>query len=431
MSNASSYFSNQKGGSMQVSALGTLIGLALSITLIVKKNNPVYSLILGALVGGVTGGASLPETVLLMVDGAKGITPAILRILTAGVLAGVLIESGAAVKIAETIIEKLGSKRAILALALATMLLTTVGVFISVAVITVSPIAITIAKRLKISKMSILLAMIGGGKSGNIISPNSNTIVSSQNFGVDLSSLMAANIIPAIFGVVVTCFLAQTLIKKGEQILESEEENLVKELPSFFSSMTGPVIAIILLALGPITGIYVDPLVALPLGGAIGCLAMGKQSYFKEYIQYGLSKMTEIAILLLSTGTVAGIIKHSTLKDVTIELLDKSGFPEFLLAPISGALMSAATASTTAAATVASATFSTAIVAAGVKALYGAAMLHAGATVFDHLPHGSFFHTTASCTNTNLGERFKLIPYESAIGFTLTLLSTIIYGLIL
>jgi GntP family gluconate:H+ symporter len=415
---------------MQVSALGTLIGLALSIILIIKKNNPVYSLMLGALVGGLTGGATLPETVFLMVEGAKGITPAILRILTAGVLAGVLIESGAATRIAETIIEKLGGKRAILALTLATMLLTAVGVFISVAVITVSPIALTLAKRLKMSKMSILLAMIGGGKSGNIISPNSNTIVSSQNFGVDLSSLMAANIIPAIFGVIVTCFLAQRLIKKGQQISESDEDNFEKELPSFFSSIIGPVVTIVLLALGPITGIYIDPLVALPLGGTIGCLAMGKQSHFKEYIQYGLSKMTEIAIILLSTGTVAGIIKHSTLKDVTIEILDKSGLPEFILAPISGVLMSAATASTTAAATVASATFATAIVGSGIKALYGAAMLHAGATVFDHLPHGSFFHTTASCTNTSLEERFKLIPYESAVGFSLTLISTLIYGVI-
>ena len=57
------------------------------------------------------------------------------------VLAGVLIESGAANTIAETITNKLGETRALLALALATLILTAVGVFIDVAVITVSPIA--------------------------------------------------------------------------------------------------------------------------------------------------------------------------------------------------------------------------------------------------------------------------------------------------
>ena len=93
--------------------------------------------------------------------------------------------------------------------------------------------------------------------------------------------------------------------------------------------------------------------------------------------------------------------------------------------------MSAATASTTAGTTVASATFGAAITAAGIKALYGAAMVHAGATVLDHLPHGSFFHATAGCTSTRLEERFKLLPYETAVGFTLALASTIIYGVIL
>jgi GntP family gluconate:H+ symporter len=416
---------------MVVSALGAVIGLALAIVLIIKKHNPAYSLILGALVGGLAGGANLPETVSLMVAGAKGITPAVLRIITAGVLAGVLIESGAAGKIAETIIEKLGEKKALLALALATMILTGVGVFVDVAVITVSPIALAIGKRLNLSKLSILLAMIGGGKSGNIISPNPNTIAASQNFGVELSSLMGANIVPAIFGLIITCFLAKSLIEKGEKVSESDEHEIEKDLPSFATAIIGPIVTIVLLALRPLAGISVDPLIALPMGGIIGCIAMGKRAHLKTYMQYGLSKMTGVAILLMGTGTVAGIIKNSTLKDVTLSLIEKSGLPEFILAPASGALMSAATASTTAGTTVASATFGAAITAAGIKALYGAAMVHAGATVLDHLPHGSFFHATAGCTNTRLEERFKLLPYETAVGFTLALVSTIIYGVIL
>lgn len=416
---------------MQVSALGAVIGLVLAIVLIIKKNSPAYSLILGALVGGLAGGASLPDTVTLMVDGAKGITPAVLRILTAGILAGVLIESGAAGKIAETIIEKLGEKRALLALALATMILTSVGVFVDVAVITVSSIALAIGKRLNLSKLSILLAMIGGGKCGNIISPNPNTIAASDAFGVELSSLMAANIIPALVGLVVTCILAKMLVDKGEKVSEADEHEIEKELPAFWAAILGPIVTIILLALRPLAGISVDPLIALPVGGIIGCIAMGKVNHMKTYMQYGLSKMTGVAILLMGTGTVAGIISNSTLKDVTLSLLDKSGLPEFVLAPAAGALMSAATASTTAGTTVASATFATAIMAAGIKGLYGAAMVHAGATVLDHLPHGSFFHATAGATSTHLEERFKLIPYESAVGFTLAFVSTLIYGVIL
>jgi GntP family gluconate:H+ symporter len=78
--------------------------------------------------------------------------------------------------------------------------------------------------------------------------------------------------------------------------------------------------------------------------------------------------------------------------------------------------------------TIASAAFSGAITAVGIKALYGAAMMHAGATVFAHLPHGSFFHATGGAVGMDFEARLKVLPYETATGFVLALSSTIIYG---
>ncbi|MEN2259080.1 GntP family permease [Paraclostridium benzoelyticum] len=422
---------------VQITTLGAILGLLLSIILIIKKFHPAYSLILGAVVGGLVGGAGLTGTVDVMMTGAKDIMPAILRIVTSGVLAGVLIKTGAAAKIADQIIKTLGEKRALFALALSTMILTSVGVFVDVAVITVAPIALAIAKKIGYAPMVILLAMIGGGKAGNVISPNPNTISAAENFGVDLSSLMAANIIPAIVGLIVTVILANMLGKKIKskklQEIEDEIENESEkvELPSFISAIVGPVVAIMLLALRPIAGISIDPLIALPVGGIVGALAMGKIKNINEYVTFGLSKMMPVAILLIGTGTVAGIIKASTLQQTTIAVLSAVHMPAFLLAPISGVLMSAATASTTAGATIASATFAPAIIASGVSPLAGGAMVHTGATVLDHLPHGSFFHATAGATNMSIGERLMLIPYESLIGLSMTIVSTIMWGIIL
>jgi len=422
---------------VQITTLGAILGLLLSIILIIKKFHPAYSLILGAVVGGLVGGAGLTGTVDVMMTGAKDIMPAILRIVTSGVLAGVLIKTGAAAKIADQIIKTLGEKRALFALALSTMILTSVGVFVDVAVITVAPIALAIAKKIGYAPMVILLAMIGGGKAGNVISPNPNTISAAENFGVDLSSLMAANIIPAIVGLIVTVILANMLGKKIKskklQEIEDEIENESEkvELPSFISAILGPVVAIMLLALRPIAGIAIDPLIALPVGGIVGALAMGKIKNINEYVTFGLSKMMPVAILLIGTGTVAGIIKASTLQQTTIAILSAVHMPAFLLAPISGVLMSAATASTTAGATIASATFAPAIIASGVSPLAGGAMVHTGATVLDHLPHGSFFHATAGATNMSIGERLMLIPYESLIGLSMTIISTIMWGIIL
>ena len=80
---------------------GALIGLALAILLIIKKVHPAYSLILGALVGGLIGGGDLVTIVNTMVLGAQGMMSSILRILTSGILAGALIKTGSAEKIAE------------------------------------------------------------------------------------------------------------------------------------------------------------------------------------------------------------------------------------------------------------------------------------------------------------------------------------------
>lgn len=418
---------------VQITTLGALLGLAVAIILIIKKIHPAYSLILGAVVGGLVGGAGITGTVDVMINGAKDIMPAILRIVTSGVLAGVLIQTGAAAKIADQIIKTLGEKKALFALALSTMILTAVGVFIDVAVITVAPIALAIGKKLGYSPMIILLAMIGGGKAGNIISPNPNTISAAENFGVELSSLMAANIIPALAGLIVTVILASMLAKKhkGEKIEDAVDTAEKTELPSFLASIVGPIVAIFLLALRPIAGIAIDPLIALPVGGVVGVVAMGKFKHLNEYITFGLSKMMPVAILLIGTGTVAGIIKASTLQVTTIELLNAMNVPAFLLAPISGILMSAATASTTSGATIASATFAPAILSVGVSQIAGAAMVHAGATVLDHLPHGSFFHATAGSVNMSISQRLKLIPYESLIGLSMTIVSTIIWVVIM
>ncbi len=422
----------QLGGTtmdIQVSALGAIVGLVLAIVLIFRKVPPVYALVGGAMVGGLVGGASVTETVDLMMGGAQGIIPAVLRILAAGVLAGVLIESGAAASIAESIVKKIGERKALFALAIATMILTAVGVFVDVAVITVAPIALAIASRANLSKTAILLAMIGGGKAGNIMSPNPNTIAVAEAFEVPLTSVMAAGIIPGLCGLFVTYVIAKRLVNKGTMVsLDEITQTNDQKLPTFGLAIIAPLVTIVLLALRPLFDIVIDPMLALPAGGLVGALVMGKITSVNKYIVSGLNKMSGVAVLLLGTGTLAGIISNSGLRTVLIDGIDVLGLPSYVLAPVSGIFMSAATASTTAGAAVASSVFSTTLIELGVAGLAGAAMIHAGSTVLDHLPHGSFFHATAGSVLMNFQERLKLIPYESLVGLTIAIISTLIFG---
>jgi GntP family gluconate:H+ symporter len=415
------------------SALAAVIGLLLSIVLIIKKVSPVFSLMLGAMVGGLLAGWGLEMTVTHMIGGVKDITPAIVRILAAGVLTGMLVKTGAATTIAKSIIKALGEKYIYLALAISAMILTGMGVFIDVAVITIAPIAIIMGCRLRLSKFKLLLAMIGGGKCGNILSPNPNTIIAAENFDAPLSSVMAAGIVPALIGLIITVFVIVPLIPKGDLMSEeakSDEEKGEEALPALWRSLLGPIVTIILLALRPITGIVIDPMIALPVGGVVGIIATGKWRDTATCLTYGLEKMSGIAILLVGTGTLAGIIKASAIKDVLVGMLAGWSNGGTFMAPIAGALMSAATASTTAGATIASASFGEAILAAGVAAVWGAAMTNAGATTLDHLPHGSFFHATGGSMGFSVSERLRLIPYETLVGLILTLGSIGMYFIV-
>lgn len=420
---------------------GAIIGLVIAIILILKKVNPVYALFGGAVIGGLIGGASLANTAQAIIEGTNSVMGAVVRVIAAGVLAGVLIESGAAEKIAETIVEKFGEKKVLLAIALSSMIITAVGVFIPVTVIIVAPIALPVAKKVGITKSSILLAMIGGGKAGNIISPNPNTIAVAKGFNVELAQVMIGAFVPAVIGLIVTYFVATLISKKGEMIKESEipvrVDNKVK--PSFGKAMVAPIVAVILLALNPIANmlhlkflatIQIDAMYILPIAGLIGLFAMGQRSKILEYTTSGLNRMTPTVMILIGAGAIAGIISKSNLSDAVVYCIQQTGISGVFLAPISGILMAAATASTSTGAIVATGTFAKAILAVGVAPLSAAIMINTGAVVIDHLPHGNFFHASADAVKMNIKERMKLMPYESIVGGSMVIVSIIIYGFI-
>ena len=168
-------------------------------------------------------------------------------------------------------------------------------------------------------------------------------------------------------------------------------------------------------------------MIALPVGGIVGIFTTRSWKKSSECISFGLEKMSTVAILLVGTGTLAGVIKASEIKDVIIAMLSGWEAGGVIMAPLSSILMSAATASTTAGATISSASFAQTVLASGVAAVWAAAMTNAGATVLDHLPHGSFFHATGGSVGMHIKERMKLIPYETAVGLVLTLLSVGVY----
>ena len=191
-------------------------------------------------------------------------------------------------------------------------------------------------------------------------------------------------------------------------------------------AIAGLVIAIILIIK------KVHPAYSLILGALIGgVIGGGGLTLTVNTMVSGASSIMSSVLRILTSGilagTLAGIIKASNLQYDMINLLEVANLPAYLLAPLSGILMAGATASTTAGATIVSQTFSSTLLAKGVTAIDAGAMIHAGSTVIDSMPHGSFFHATGGSVNMQIKERMKLSPFEAMVGLTSTIVSLIIY----
>lgn len=429
---------------LDISWIGALSGLALAIILILFRLAPTYSLILGAIAGAFIGGANFADAVSILITGTQSVQGTVIRIIAAGVFAGVMMESGAAESIAKAIVDKLGGTKAMLSLALATMIITAVGVFIPVAVLIVAPIALSVGNKMGYSKVALLVALSGGGKAGNIISPNPNTIAAAGGFDLDVNQVMIGGLVPAIFGVVVTVIIASIIKYKGSKVTDDEAAELEKasatNLPALSKALVTPIIAIVLLMISPIGSMIgidalakfkIDSLFILPFAGVVGAVALGKRKQLLDYCTSGLNRMTPTILIIIGAGAIGGLIATSDLPEQVVALVETSGLSGTFLAPIAGILMAAATASTSTGVILATGSFSDAILNTGVAPLAAAVMTHAGATVIDHLPHGTYFHVTRNAMNMSMKDRMKVVGFESMVGITMTIVAVVLFGYIL
>ncbi|MCL2383391.1 MAG: SLC13 family permease [Oscillospiraceae bacterium] len=344
-----------------VSALGVIVGILVGVILVMRKLNPICSLFLGVVAGALVGGASLANTLNIVLDGTSGIMGVVARIIAGGVLAGVLIESGGAESIARTIVKRFGEKYVLIGVALSSVIITGSGIFMSVGVVLLAPIALAVGSKTNVSKASLILALSGGAKAGNMIGPNPNTVAAAEGFGLSVSEVMINGIVPAIFGILITILLANMIKNRGVKVtnvdLEGNCGEDTKDLPSFGRAMVGPIAAILLLIISPIGAIFgieflsnfnIDAFFALPLAAAIGCIAMGRGKKLVSDANSGMIRMSPIVLMLLGAGAIAGLVRNSYLPDMLVEVIETMGLSTMFLGPMASSLMGAITGSTAA-----------------------------------------------------------------------------------
>ncbi|MCL2569534.1 MAG: GntP family permease [Oscillospiraceae bacterium] len=425
---------------IEVSVFGVMLALVLSIFFIIRKMNPALAMFTGVFAGAIVGGANLPQMVDIVILGGRQVVGANVRILAGGFLVGALIETGAAETIARGIVKGLGEKRAIFAIALSAMIVTGAGVFITVAMLIVSPIALSVAYRANISKFAAILAISGGAKAGNVISPNPNALAAAESFGLPLSEVMLNGLIPGIVALVVTVALCKMMQNKHFKV---EAEDLddsadAADLPSFGKAIVAPAVAIGMLMLNPIGDILgigainsanlpMDPFFVLPIGAVAGLLVLGKGRRITEFATKGVLRMAPIMLVVFGAGAIGGLITVSVFPAMIEDALYRMGIPTAFLAPLSSTIFASVTGSATAGIIIGGESFGATILAAGVPALAGAVMLHAGGGFLDAVPHSSGFLATQQAMKCTMAERMRVMPWEFAVGGAMTLTSVGMY----
>ena len=422
-----------------ISILGAVVGIIISVYLIIRKLSPVAALSLGTIIGVLIGGGSIPDTVDIIIAGASNMSGIVTRVIAGGIMAGVLIQSGAMESIARKIVDTLGEKHALAALAISAMLATASGVFITLAFMILAPIALEVGKNTNISKGGLTFALSGGGKAGNIISPNPNTVAAAEAFDLQLSQVMLAGIAPAIIGLIATLIIANRLKKLGSKVVTQDLEKNSdaddhKPMP-FLHAMAAPIFAFALLVLGPVINIFVyapflilDVLYILPLAGIFGAFVMGRRKYLGRYVNAGLYKIMPVVFTLIGVGALGEMITRSDLPTSIASSIYTLNMPDFLLAPIAGIFMAFVTGSTSTGVVIATSSFGATIIELGIAPLSAAIMIHAGAMVFDMVPQSNLVLVTVDTMKVEMKERMKVMPYEWLVGSIMLTLVLLLYG---
>ena len=425
---------------ININIFGVILALFLSIFLIIKKMNPALAMFTGVFFGALIGGANLFQILDIVVLGSRQVVGINIRIIAGGFLVGTLIETGAAETIAKGIVKGLGEKRAMLGIALSAMIVTAAGVFIPVAMLVVAPVALSVAYKANISKFAAILAISGGGKAGNIISPNPNTLAAAESFGLPLSEVMINGFIPALVALATTLILCRMTRAKYYKVLaeDIEDSGGSENLPPLSKAIVAPAVSIGLLMLNPIgdilgitfinsTNLPMDPFYVLPIGAVIGLIVLGRWRSIPDFAQKGALRMAPVVLMLFGAGSIGGLITTSVFPDMMQNTLYNLGIPTAFLAPLSSTIFSSAAGSNAAGVIIGGESFAPAILAAGVPAMAGAVMLHAGGGALDIVPHGNIFLASQQGMKCSMSERIKVMPAESAVGLAMTISSVIMY----
>ena len=398
--------------------IAAAVGIIVLLVLIIRfKLHPVISMMIAAIVIGV--GAGMPLTMISeTVEKGVGKTLQGIALLVGlgSMFGGILEVSGGAQRIAKTLIDRLGQRKAGVALGITGLVIGTT-VFFEAGVVVLIPLAFSVAKQTKKSTLYYAIPLLAGLASGYaFVPPSAGSVLVADSLGVSLGVMIMVGIPTALIcmivaGVVWGRFIGNRIFT-GLPVNVEEIKDDSRELPPF-----GLVLGVILIPLILILISTVSKYMPIPEGvqNVLSCIgkpflaltvATLAAMYFlgirrgytgaqlKKILDHSLRPVGMILLVIASGGVIRWMLQDSGLGYIIGPALEKSGMPLILVAFFIALLVRASVGSSMVAMTMASGIMATMPAVMATSVLYRAAMCCAicgGATALSHVNDAGFW----------------------------------------
>ena len=403
-------------GQLLLYALGAVIAL---IVLIARfKVHPFIALVSVSLALGVVAGMPLPAAVKAFQDGVGGTLGFIAIVLGLGTMLGkIMAESGAATRIATTMIELFGVRQVHWAIMIVAFIVG-IPVFFQVGFVLLIPLVFTIARRTGISLVKIGIPLVAGlSVVHGMLPPHPAAMLAVAAYNADIGLTILYGVLvglptAALAGPVFAAWIAPRIVLPLENPLASQlEGESGQAMPGFGISMFTVLIPVILMlaasagdaalepasTLRPPLAFIGHPIVALLFALIFSFWSLGRARRFtrEELLKFCNDCLAPTATILLVIGAGGGfnqvLIQSGVGRAIADVALDSS-FSPLILAWIVAALIRVATGSATVAMTTSAGIVAPiALAAPGTSAELLVLATGAGSLVLSHVNDAGFW----------------------------------------
>ena len=364
-------------------------------------------------------------------------------------LSKVMEETGAAVKITESLVAVLGEKKIEWAIAISGFILG-IAIWADTVVILLIPIVSTLALKTKKSMVSLgSLTYLGALVTASLVPPTPGPVSAAALLGLPVGQAVIWGIIisiPSVFAATLYCkTLKEPLLPKEEFVKAAMDAASKREnLPSLFNSLAPLSLAIILIMINTVLNLVIpgtgianffaflgSPLAAL-LAACIYSLTLTGKNWKSKTVLNGWadSAMESAAMPIIVTGmggVLAIFIKNAGVADQVAEVIVNAGIPGIIIPIVIAAIIHVVTGSNSLGVMTAAALVQPLLDTIGVSPLAAFLACGTGALMFKH-GNSSGFWVAVSMSNMDIRQGMKGVSIGATIaGGVGAILTVILY----